>query len=84
MSAKALPHIDPARCTGCGRCIGICPPKVLWLEAEGPGGMGRKHAVLHDAPGCTGCAKCAVVCPFDAIAMRRLDKCSQPMPCRKA
>lgn len=73
MPAKALPLVDPSRCTGCGRCIGACPPRVLWLEAEGPGGMGRKHAVLHDAPGCTGCAKCVVVCPFDAIAMQRTD-----------
>jgi Fe-S-cluster-containing hydrogenase component 2 len=44
---------------------------VLWLEAEGDRGMGRKHAVLHDAPNCTGCAKCMVVCPFDAITMRK-------------
>ncbi|WP_290873188.1 ATP-binding protein [Aquabacterium sp.] len=69
--AKALPAIDPERCTGCGRCVGACPPHVLWLEAPDPRGWGPKHAVLHDAPGCTGCAKCWVVCPFDAIAMLR-------------
>ena len=69
--AKALPLIHPDRCTGCGRCIGACPPRVLWLEADGPNGMGRKRSVLHDAPGCTDCAKCAVACPFDAIEMVR-------------
>ncbi len=67
----ALPVVDPARCTGCGRCVAICPPHVLWLEVEGPSSWGPKRAVLHDAPACTGCAKCEVVCPFDAIQMRR-------------
>ncbi len=70
MSApKALPQIAPERCTGCGRCIGACPPKVLWLEAAHPRGWGPKKSVLHDAKACTGCAQCKVVCPFDAISM---------------
>ena len=62
-----LPRIDPARCTGCGWCVGVCAPHVLSLRAEG----GRKTSTLHDAAGCTGCALCAVRCPFGAIAMRR-------------
>lgn len=71
MRHPALPVIDPARCTGCGRCVAACPEHVLWLETEQPNGFGDKHAVLHDMPGCTGCAKCVVTCPFDAIAMTR-------------
>lgn len=70
-SRKALPQVDPAKCTGCGRCVGACPPKVLWLEVQGPKPWGPKVSVLHDAPACTGCALCAVVCPFDAIQMVR-------------
>jgi ferredoxin len=73
MNAKALPEIHPDRCTGCGRCVGVCPPHVLWLEAQGPDGMGRKLSVLHDAAGCTGCAKCKVACPFEAIEMVHQD-----------
>jgi ferredoxin len=74
-SAK-VPQIDPARCTGCGRCVGACPPHVLWLEAAHPRGWGPKHAVLHNAPACTGCAKCEAVCPFDAIHMAAAGKAS--------
>ena len=64
---KALPVIDPARCTGCGWCIGVCAPHVLSLHAQD----GRKTSTLHDPAGCTGCALCAVRCPFGAIGMQR-------------
>ena len=64
---KALPAIDPARCTGCGWCVAACPPHVLSLHAAG----GRKTSALDDAAGCTGCALCALRCPFDAIRMVR-------------
>jgi len=65
-SPPHLPDIDPARCTGCGRCVGACEPHVLSLEPV----RWVKIAVLHDRPGCTGCSRCAWVCPFRAITMR--------------
>lgn len=61
-----LPAIDPARCTGCGRCVGACAPHVLSLETV----RWIKTAVLHDPAACTGCSDCATVCPFRAIRMR--------------
>lgn len=63
---RALPRIGP-RCTGCGRCVPVCEPHILWLEPQG----WTKAAVLHEAERCTGCALCAVVCPFGAIRMSR-------------
>lgn len=62
-----LPAIDPARCTGCGRCVAVCGPHVLSLETAD----WRKTATLHDAAGCTGCSLCERRCPFEAIEMRR-------------
>ena len=32
---KALPTIDPQRCTGCGWCVAVCPPHVLSLQVLG-------------------------------------------------
>ena len=66
--APRLPGIDPGRCTGCGRCVAACEPRVLSLETRADW---RKGAVLHDRAGCTGCSLCALRCPFDAIEMRR-------------
>ena len=66
-AAPPLPVVDVDRCTGCGRCVAACPPRVLSLEAVG----WRKSAVLHGREGCTGCGLCAPTCPFQAITMRR-------------
>lgn len=65
--AKATPQIAPGRCTGCGRCVAVCPPHVLSLQTQG----WRKFATLHDDAGCTGCADCLRICPFRAIRMLR-------------
>lgn len=65
--SRAIPAINLGRCTGCGWCVGVCPPHVLSLH----GGKDGKVSVLDDADACTGCALCYVRCPFDAIRMVR-------------
>jgi ferredoxin len=67
MPTPRLPSIDPERCTGCGRCVAACAPRVLVLEAV----RWEKFAALQDAQRCTGCSECAVICPFRAITMRK-------------
>lgn len=69
-----LPDIDPARCTGCGRCIAVCPEHVLAFETV----RWTKFAVLVAADPCTGCSRCETRCPFNAITMR---PASQVRPC---
>lgn len=64
---RPLPRIDPARCTGCGWCVAVCPPHVLSLQVV----AWRKRSVLDDEAGCTGCSKCEPRCPFGAIRMER-------------
>ncbi|HMW22043.1 MAG TPA: 4Fe-4S dicluster domain-containing protein [Burkholderiaceae bacterium] len=64
---RPIAVVDPARCTGCGRCVGACPPHVLWLERQ----QWRKTATLGDAAGCTGCGRCVPPCPFRAITLHR-------------
>jgi ferredoxin len=68
---RALPVVDPSRCTGCGWCVAVCGPHVLSLSTPEAGG--RIQSVLLDEMACTGCALCAVCCPFDAIAMARIE-----------
>ncbi|WP_423458175.1 ATP-binding protein [Ottowia sp. VDI28] len=73
---RALPAIDPGRCTGCGWCVAVCGPHVLSLHAVN----GSKTSTLDDTAGCTGCALCAVRCPFDAIRMVRAKAAPNHLP----
>lgn len=53
------PIIHPARCTGCGLCILVCPSDTLSLN-------GGKAAVT--GPDCIGCDQCGAVCPEEAVS----------------
>lgn len=54
-----IPVIDHNKCTRCGRCIYICPHRVLILEEE-------KVRVTVDE--CMLCSHCYTVCPVDAVS----------------
>ncbi len=61
MANIPLPCIDLRRCTGCRRCIAICPTQAL-TEVDG-----KAHLSFPDA--CTYCTSCEEVCPENAIAL---------------
>jgi electron transport complex protein RnfB len=54
--------IDPQVCTGCARCLPVCPVDSI---------IGA-HRLLHtvNSPECTGCELCIASCPVDCIHMR--------------
>ena len=59
MDTWALPEIDLARCTRCGRCVTCCPGQAVDMRPAGP-------AIVR--PGdCTYCTLCEAVCPPGAI-----------------
>lgn len=52
-------RLDEDRCVGCGRCVEVCPHKVLSLQ-------GRQARVdYRDA--CMECGACATNCPTGAV-----------------
>jgi NAD-dependent dihydropyrimidine dehydrogenase PreA subunit len=57
--AKNTLMLMPHRCTGCGRCVEVCPHGVFAIE-------GRK-ARLVNADGCMECGACQVNCVSGAI-----------------
>lgn len=54
-------RLDPAKCTGCGRCVEVCPHNVLSLS-DG-------KATIIDKDACMECGACALNCPFSALSV---------------
>ena len=52
-------HINPERCTGCGRCFSVCRFDAIRMLESGKARIAET--------GCEGCAVCAHVCPVHAI-----------------
>lgn len=54
--------LAPAACTGCGRCVEVCPHAVLAID----GGAAR----IVDRDRCMECGACARNCEAGAISVR--------------
>lgn len=65
-SFRGAIEVDPSKCTGCGACTRICPPKALSLIAEG-GTLTLRYFVGR----CIFCGMCADNCPEKAIRITR-------------
>jgi ferredoxin len=65
-----IPQIQEAACTGCGKCVTVCPVEAMTLvSAKDPHHPKRKKASLN-ADICLGCGVCARVCPVDCISLK--------------
>jgi len=56
-----LPQIDRDACTGCRRCVEVCPTQALAQNDE-------KASLLYPER-CTYCVACQDICPENAIAL---------------
>ena len=54
--------LNDEKCTGCGRCIEVCPHNVFSLDG------GKAHIIDRDA--CMECGACEGNCPFSAIYVK--------------
>ena len=50
-----------AKCTGCGRCVDVCPQGVFEMR--------DKRAAVTDKDLCMECGACAMNCEFGAISV---------------
>jgi adenylylsulfate reductase subunit B len=63
--------IDPESCTGCGKCVTICPGGLLSLKQleTSQKREAKSFAFLKDPKLCWACASCLKECRFGALAL---------------
>ncbi len=69
MATYFLRETDKERCSGCGKCVEICPVNVIKMEGDFP---------VVDKEWCIGCGVCAVPCPSGAIRLIRKSNALPP------
>ncbi|MDZ7700223.1 MAG: CoB--CoM heterodisulfide reductase iron-sulfur subunit A family protein [Deltaproteobacteria bacterium] len=65
-----ISEVDPLKCSGCGRCIDICPFGAIdW--AAGDGSQDSKPRVARvNSTECKGCGLCAASCLSGAVGLK--------------
>ena len=53
---------DAHKCTGCGGCANVCPPRCIVMED-----IGEVTRITFYLERCIQCARCYEVCPEDAV-----------------
>ena len=64
-----IPKIDQSNCTGCSKCVEVCPVEAIALSsANDPKKPKRKQATLIEER-CLGCGLCVRACPEEVIQL---------------
>jgi ferredoxin len=65
-----IPEIIAEKCTGCGKCVSLCPVEAMTLvTASDPHKPGKKKAKLNQDQ-CLGCGVCLKGCTVDALELK--------------
>jgi 2-oxoglutarate ferredoxin oxidoreductase subunit delta len=56
--------INEEKCTGCGKCVSMCPKRILYLDKE------TKKCKVTDETKCDRLAGCVWACPVKAIKIK--------------
>lgn len=65
-----IPEVDLLKCTGCGKCVNVCPVEAMALvSANNPHLPNRKKALLNENV-CLGCGVCVRSCSEKSIILK--------------
>lgn len=67
-TSNFIAHVIEEECTGCGKCILVCPMEALAMVSKNTTTKNQKMAKLTES-NCIGCGVCVGVCKFGALEM---------------
>jgi len=71
-TSNFIPEINSDSCTGCGKCVAICPVEAMTLvSANDPEKSKKKKASLNKDI-CLGCGLCVRACHEDSLKLKSL------------
>jgi NAD-dependent dihydropyrimidine dehydrogenase PreA subunit len=62
--ANTIVLIDENLCTGCGKCVSMCPKQILYLDKE------TRKCNVTDETKCDRLGGCMWACPVKAIRIK--------------
>jgi ferredoxin len=65
-----LPEVDAKVCSGCGKCVNVCPVEAMALVSANDAKNPRRRKARVNEELCLGCGVCARVCPEGRIGLR--------------
>ena len=65
-----IPQIQDEICTGCRKCVSVCPVEAMVLVSANDPHHPKKKKARVNIEICLGCGVCARVCPDDCISLR--------------
>jgi Pyruvate/2-oxoacid:ferredoxin oxidoreductase delta subunit len=65
-----IPQIKDDECTGCRKCVTVCPVEAMSLVSANDPHHPKKKKARVNTEICLGCGVCARICPEDCINLR--------------
>ena len=64
-----IPGIEEGKCTGCGKCVTLCPVEAMSIVSASDPGNPKKMKAKLDKGQCLGCGVCLKGCSTDALKL---------------
>jgi len=64
-----MPVVNTDTCTGCGKCVDVCPIEAMGLVSANDAAHGRAKIARVNPEICLGCGVCARACPTGSITL---------------
>ncbi|HOT96346.1 MAG TPA: 4Fe-4S dicluster domain-containing protein [bacterium] len=65
-----IPEIVESTCTGCGKCVEVCPVEAMALVSAGDPLRKKKKKARLEEEICLGCGVCVRACPEESLQLK--------------